>query len=73
MALNHHGWELVLEGKDCIKFPQGLSQGKHTAGRPKIERIVEANFRKGSTQLFWKEGLNDTGVQNYFKKDSVSY
>ena len=64
MALNHHGRALVLAGKDCIKFPRGLSQRKHITDRPTIERIVEANFREGSPQLFWKEGLNDTACKS---------
>ena len=50
-ALNTDGQAVILSYTDIIKFPKGLSKGKHTVGVPKIDQIVVVKFTENSSKL----------------------
>ena len=62
-ALNQHGEALVLDGKECLNIPRGVSQGKHADSKPYIANIQQVKFLNGSSKIFWKGNMKDESYQ----------
>ena len=48
------GKSLVMDLEDFLNVPRGVSQGKYTQGKPKLENVHVISFKRGSDKMFWK-------------------
>ena len=62
--VNSSGKSLVMEFKDFLDFPRGVSQGKYTQGKPKLEDIQVVLFKRGSDKIFWKSSHSENDFKD---------
>ena len=62
-TLNQHGEALILDAKECLNVPRGVSQGKYADSKPYIENIHQVKFQNGSSKKFWKGNMENESYQ----------
>ena len=61
-VVNEVGVAVEMQVEDFIMFENGVSQGKYTH-KPLLADVQEVMFKEGSTNLFWKDTVDDDEYQ----------
>ena len=62
--VNSSGKLLVMEFKNLLDFPRGVSQGKYARGKPKLEDVQVVLFKRGSDKIFWKSSPSENDFKD---------
>lgn len=71
--VNKTGVSARMQSSDFIVYENGVSQGAYT-NKPHLRDIQEVKFRKGSSQLCWKQSMDDPSYESgdFLKKKLVT-
>ena len=62
--VNSSGKSLVMEFKDFLDFPRGVSRGKYAQDKPKLEDVQVVLLKRGSDKIFWKSGHSENNFKD---------